>query len=82
MAYQKKIWVNGVDKANETNMNHIEDGIEENSNQIETLSDEVGNLGAGVPIGCGFDFFRNSSTRKLYVCRWKCYFKRNLCRPF
>lgn len=44
MAYTKTKWVNGTTKLNAYNLNHIEDGIEENSNAIDTNTEAISNL--------------------------------------
>ena len=38
--YKKKTWVNNETKVNATNMNHIEEGIYQNSNDIDELKQE------------------------------------------
>ena len=39
MAYTKTVWENGVTPANATNMNHIEQGIYDNSLKTDTIGD-------------------------------------------
>lgn len=41
MAYEKTTWVDNITELNAENMNHIEDGIEANSQDIETLNNNV-----------------------------------------
>ena len=38
--YEKKTWVNNETKVNATNMNHIEEGIYNNSVEIEELKND------------------------------------------
>ena len=44
MAYQKQTWVNGETVATAERLNHIEDGIEQNSTDITGLNSSVTNL--------------------------------------
>ena len=41
MSYAKQTWTNNVSVANETRMNHIEDGIYNNSVNIEEITDKI-----------------------------------------
>lgn len=38
MAYKKTVWVDGTTKLNAEHLNHIEDGLEEASNNVDELS--------------------------------------------
>ena len=42
--YSKTTWYNNITKVNATNMNHIEEGIYENANDIEALQTDVERL--------------------------------------
>lgn len=42
--YSKTTWYNNITKVNATNMNHIEEGIYENANDIEALQSDVEGL--------------------------------------
>jgi len=44
MSYTKQTWTNNVSVANETRMNHIENGIYQNSLDIETAQDDIQDL--------------------------------------
>ena len=44
MSYEKHTWVNNVDSVDEDKMNHIEDGIYQNSADIELLQNKDRNL--------------------------------------
>ena len=41
MSYEKQTWTNNVSSIDETKMNHIEDGIYDNSIDLEALYDKV-----------------------------------------
>lgn len=41
MSYEKQTWTNNVSVANESRMNHIENGIYQNSLDIETAQDDI-----------------------------------------
>lgn len=40
MSYEKQTWTNNISTVDEQKMNHIEDGIEQNSNEIERVEEK------------------------------------------
>lgn len=51
MSYNKTNWVQGQTALNASNMNHIEDGIFQNSNDISTHESKLNNLPAKIAVG-------------------------------
>ena len=65
MSYAKQTWTNNVSVANESRMNHIENGIYGNSVQIEMLQEETSQINSGLSNILGFDAYDNTKTYSL-----------------
>ena len=63
MAYTKQTWTNDVSKVNATRMTHIEDGIYDNSTNIDTINNNVNPSGTATTTQT--DFTEGQLTQKL-----------------